>query len=493
MKTVFELIGNKKTVAIVCNQWGDTGKGKFVDYFAEWADIIARGTGGANAGHTICHSGKTIAFHLVPSGITYEGKINILGNGVAFDPKLFLEELEVLEREGISYNNLFISHKAHLVLPQHLLLDRLKESSSGRIGTTGRGIGPVYEDVPGRVGLTVNDLLNPEIFKTKFKENLTIKLKMLSTYDPEIIKNIMEHQHLGNGIFYDSKDIININAVVETYLEYGKKLKKLIKNTDEILRQSVGNKKILLEGAQGHMLSVSFGPHPYVTSSDCSIPGLARGVGLSEKDIDLVYGIVKAPYITRVGEGPFPTELGGIKSSEWCSSHKRLDEEEKYPNADKNSKDEFEQGIAIRRLGNEYGATTGRPRRTGWLDLPLLRSAIKINGNKIILTKPDVLTGCEKIKICDTYIYQGPNYQVGNKTLLNGTIIKETISDNFILQHCTPVYIEFPGWQESIKDVKNYEDLPHNLKIIIDFIEFRTGVNIEIVSLGPERNQTIIR
>jgi adenylosuccinate synthase len=248
-----KLLKGKKTIAVVCNQWGDTGKGKFVDFFAAWAEIIARGTGGANAGHTIRLGDTEHIFHLIPSGILYDkhGKINILGSGVAFDPGVVEHELSLLKKAKCSFKNLRFSKDAHLVLPQHLLLDRVKESKAGsaKIGTTGRGIGPVYEDHYARIGLTVNDLLNPKIFEEKFIRNLRDKLVLLAQYDKEVIKKIMQHEHLGGGRFYDEKNIFNIPAIVKEYMRYGKLFQDNIMDTDTFLRQACGKKKILLEGA----------------------------------------------------------------------------------------------------------------------------------------------------------------------------------------------------------------------------------------------------
>ncbi|MBI4065908.1 adenylosuccinate synthetase, partial [Candidatus Kaiserbacteria bacterium] len=277
------LLNGVSTLAIVCTQWGDTGKGKFVDYFAEWADIIARGTGGANAGHTIVISGKTYVFHLIPSGILYDsaGKVNVIGNGVACDPRILIEELEVLTQEDMSFNNLSIAYNARLVLPQHILMDRLRESSrdGSRIGTTGRGIGPAYVDHYARVGLTVNDMLNVDSLRRKLERNLTEKRKLLACADPLLVRQIMDHPQLGSGAFYHSSKFFDDDAIVEQYRMYGETLRLLIRDTDQMLQDAVGKKRVLLEGAQGNLLSIDYGTYPFVTASDCSVQGLARGVG----------------------------------------------------------------------------------------------------------------------------------------------------------------------------------------------------------------------
>ena len=427
-----KLLEGVSTLGIVCNQFGDTGKGKFVDIFASWADIIARGTGGANAGHTITFGKTEHIFHLIPSGILYdkEGKINIIGTGSAFDPAVIMEEIELLKKEGFTYKNLLISRNAHLVMPQHLLMDRIKEScKEGKIGTTGRGIGPVYVDFYARNGLVVNDILNREIFEKKLRKNLKDKIDYLRQFDIKAIEDVLRHKHLGSGKFFDAKEIFNFDALVEAYMEYAKILGNLITDTDTFLREALGKKKILLEGAQGMGLSIDYGTYPYVTSSDCTIGGLAKGVGLKEQDVDLTLGIVKVPYMTRVGEGPFPTEIGGQKSAEWCGTPgvTKTTEQEKYPNATVNETDEFLLGIGIRKAGHEYGATTGRPRRTGWLDLPFLRYGLQFSSRDLILTKLDVFDEAENISICTSYIYEGPGFNLGKEILTKG---KEIFSNS---------------------------------------------------------------
>lgn len=492
-----KLLQGASTIAVVCNQWGDTGKGKFVDYFAEWADIIARGTGGANAGHTIRIGDHEYIFHLVPSGILYdkEGKINIIGSGVAFDPNIIAEELQILKKEGLSFDNLLFSRKALLVLPQHLVIDRAKEiNTEGKIGTTGRGIGPVYTDHYARIGLILNDILNPKVFREKLHRNLADKIKYLKQFDIETIKEIMSHPHIGSGRFFDETNIFNEEEIFKAYMEFALIFEKYIADTDEFMRQSVGKKKILLEGAQGNFLSIDIGTYPYVTSSDCSITGLAKGVGIKETSVDLTLGIVKAPYMTRVGEGPFPTELGGLESAKWCGTKgiNKTIEREKYPDASIDDSNEFIQGIALRKAGGEYGATTGRPRRTGWLDLPMLKYSVKFSGVHVILTKLDVLDTCKTIRICHAYEYIGENYRIGEKTYKNGDIIETTVPDLEIITNCKPLYTDFPGWESDITNITSYELLPEKLHTILNFIKEKTNVKIDIISVGPDREQTII-
>ncbi len=493
-----KLLEGKKTIAVVCNQWGDTGKGKFVDFFGRWADIIARGTGGANAGHTIRLGYKEHIFHLIPSGILYDakGKINIIGSGVAFDPAVIEHEMSLLKIAKCSFKNLYFSKDAHLVLPQHLLIDRVKESKagSGKIGTTGRGIGPVYEDHYARIGLTVNDLLNTKSFEEKLKRNLRDKMVLLKQYDKKVIKQIMQHKHLGSGRFYDEKNIFNIKAITKEYARYGKLFKNNIIDTDIFLRKALGKKKILLEGAQGNLLSIDHGTYPFVTASDCTIAGLVKGVGLRENDVDMTLGIIKAPYMTRVGEGAFPTEFGGIKSAEWCGTQgvTKKTEKEKFGDLSLDESDEFKLGVAVRMYGYEYGATTGRPRRTGWLDLPFLRYSIQFSGPDVIFTKIDVMDSCKKIKICVAYEYTGPEYFVGDRILKKGSKLTMAIPNKEILKYCKPIYKIFPGWLTSIRNLRSYDELPQKLKNIISFIEKWSGVKTRIISVGPDREETII-
>jgi adenylosuccinate synthase len=493
-----DVVGGARSVAIVCNQWGDSGKGKIVDFFAEWADFVVRGTGGANAGHTVRIKDKIYVFHVIPCGIPRDsdGVTNVIGNGVVFEPGAALDELRLLDENQASYNGLKIAYNAKLILPQHILLDRLKDAKAGadKIGTTGRGIGPAYTDHYARVGLTVNDMLNKDVFRKRLERNLRDKLVFCEKVDEDYIKAIMQAPILGSGAFFKPGKIFDIDAIVDAYTKYGERLNQFICNTDAIIRDArISRKKILLEGAQGHLLSIDYGTYPFVTASDCSVQGLAKGAGLSGKGVDLVLGVVKAPYMTRVGEGPFPTEFGGEKSAEWCSSHTKQDEEKQFPNASINDEDEFVKGIAVRRLGAEYGATTGRPRRTGGLDLPFLRYAMKTNGPDIVLTKLQIFDTADRIGICTSYRYGGDEYQIAGRTLRKGDRLRVAIPDIEVLKHCTPVYHYLTGWKTSTVDIKDYDKLPSQLKTLVAFIEGEAKAKVRILSMGPERNQTIVR
>ncbi|MBU4086796.1 MAG: adenylosuccinate synthase [Nanoarchaeota archaeon] len=492
-----KLTNGKQVIAVVCNQWGDTGKGKLVDWLAsEWADVVVRGTGGGNAGHTMKVGEMVHVGHTVPCGILNPDVFNYIGNGVAFDPRGVCEEFDELAGKKIDTRNLRVAYNAKLILPQHLVMDRVKEAAASggeKIGTTGRGIGPVYTDHYARVGLTVNDMMNKDVLARKVRKNLKDKLVLLDRVDRNVLRKIMQHDHLERGIFFDQKSIFDVDAIIERYSEYGKRLEPLVSDVDAMVREAVADgMKILLEGAQGHMLSIDYGSYPFVTSSDCSIPGLAKGSGLSEKAVDSVLGVVKAPYMTRVGEGPFPTEMGGKKSADWCSSHTRADEEA-LVHTDMNHDDPFRQGVAVRIAGGEYGATTGRPRRTGWLDLPLLRAAMLVNGNQIALTKLQVFDGAGEVRICDSYTYNGPEYFYACQRIEEGFRFRVAPSDVDVLQHCEPNYVTLPGWKGPTENIRSYEKLPKSLRNLVGFVEANTGARVRVLSMGPERSQTIVR
>lgn len=503
MKTIYEKIEDfwekAKVIAIVCNQFGDSGKGKIVDLLAHLADVIIRGTGGDNAGHTVLINGKKYIFHVIPSGILYdsEDKTNIIGKGTVVNPRTVLLELATLRENNLSYNNLMISLKANLILPYHILIDRLgnRPEVKDRIGTTGRGIGPAYVDHYDRQGLIVNDLLNPDIFWGKLKRSVEDKIALLKCFDPEVVRQVMNDPYLENGrYYYNERDILDMDAISESYLEYSEELKPFIRDTDAFIGEALSQgKNIILEGAQGLLLSIDSGTYPFVTSSDCSWLGLAEGCGINPKSVDLVLGVTKAFYMTRVGEGPFPTELGGEMSAKWCGKKEatRETEMQKYPDAGINHKDEFLQGIGIRFEGDEYGATTGRPRRVGWLDLPLLRYAILRNGPHLVLTKLDVLDQCERIKICDGYIYTGPTYCYGERVINCGNKLKVAIPNAEVLTHCQPVYKEFEGWQCDISKTRYLYDIPERLRKILQWLRFVTPGRLSILSVGADREDTI--
>lgn len=509
------ITGKKQCIAIVCNQWGDTGKGKFVDLFSDWADLILRGTGGSNAGHTLVVNGVKYVFHLLPSGMLYDkyGKINMLGRGVAFDPRVVSEELSILDAGRVSHDHFKISYEAPLMLPYHLLVDRIDDKSQ-KVGTTGRGIGPLYSDYYARQSLFVNDMLNKDMFAKKLRKFLSAKRVILNSLDKDLAREVLSHEHLCNGAFFNDKTILDADAIIEMYTEkFANELGGYVTDTTKIVKGMLHRgKNVLLEGAQGALLSIDYGTTKYQTSSDCSIEGLAKGCGLKESQVDLILGITKAFYMTRVGNGPFPTKYGGKASEEWAEHVNNLQEEYEKQGIKKtpkdverecvssrsleemlNSNNELEQGIAVRIMGDEYGATTGRLRDPGALDLVALRYSMGINGRDIVLTKVDVLSKMKEIKLCVSYTYNGPDINYAGEKLSTGDKLYGFPRHSEILGECSPNYETFPGWLSDIKGETNYDKLPRQLKAITDFIESSTRASIRIISTGAERNETIIK
>lgn len=414
-------------------QWGDEGKGKMTDYLAEKAEVVVRFQGGNNAGHTVEVGEKQYKLHLIPSGILYGNKLNVIGNGVVLDPKAMFEEISYLEDLGVKVTpeNLVISDRAQIIMPYHKLLDSLKEKARGKndIGTTGKGIGPCYTDKVERSGIRVCDLLHSEVFKEKLQENIKAK--------NEIITKVYE------------ENVLDFEAIYNEYLAFAEKMRPYVKDISVIVYDEIkAGKKVLFEGAQGTLLDIDYGTYPYVTSSNTIAGGVCTGAGIGPTMISSAVGIAKA-YTTRVGKGPFPTEL------------------------------EDETGEWIREKGFEYGVTTGRARRCGWLDLVILKSSARVSGlTSFVVTKIDTLAGLEKIKVC-----------VGYK--LEGKVIDYFPASLEDLAKCEPIYEEFEGWDESASSARSYEELPDNAKKYLRRIEEFTDVKISIVSVGPRRDQTI--
>lgn len=419
------------TVVVVGTQWGDEGKGKITDYLAEKADVVARYQGGNNAGHTISISGKVFKLHLIPSGIFYPQKICVIGNGVVVNPKALVEELKYLQENGVTTDNLRISDRAHLVMPYHIKLDELDElrKGEGKIGTTKKGIGPAYTDKAARIGIRMVDLIDRDEFAAKLKRNLTEK--------NEIFKNL----YGAEGFTYEE--------MLEEYLQYAEILRPYITDTSVVLNDAIDSgKDVLFEGAQASMLDIDQGTYPYVTSSNPVAGGVCIGSGVGPTKINKVIGVVKA-YSTRVGDGPFPTEL--------------LDET----------------GDTIREAGQEYGTTTGRARRVGWLDALVVRHARRVSGlDGMAITRLDILSGLPELKICVAYKYKGET-------------LKEFPTSLKVLAECEPVYVTLPGWTEDLTNVRTYEGLPANARAYIEKVSEVTGVPIAIFSVGPNREQTV--
>ncbi|MEK6693426.1 MAG: adenylosuccinate synthase [Nitrospirota bacterium] len=421
-------------IIVVGAQWGDEGKGKIIDILSKYADVVARYQGGHNAGHTVVVNEEEFILHLIPSGILHREKICIIGNGVVIDPEALIEEIEGLENRGVAIkDNLFISKNSHLIMPYHRILDRESERSKGvkSIGTTGRGIGPAYVDKMARIGIRMLDLLEPQIFREKLEANLS---------------------HINNLLHTIYKtDRLDIEEIISKYMGYVERIGIYITDVSMLINKFMKDgKSILFEGAQGTLLDVDHGTYPYVTSSNATAGGACTGLGIGPTKIDGVLGVSKA-YTTRVGGGPFPTEL----------------------------KDET--GESLRTKGREYGATTGRPRRCGWLDTVLVRYSVRINGfNGIALTKLDILDEYPEIKICIGYKYKGKIYD-------------EMPHEHSVLWGCEPVYEKIEGWQESTIGIKAYKDLPAKAQAYIKRVEYLVGVSIDIISTSQKRDDTIIK
>lgn len=414
-------------------QWGDEGKGKMTDYLAEEAEVIVRFQGGNNAGHTVEVGDKQYKLHLIPSGILYDNKLNIIGNGVVVDPKALFTEIDYLEGEGVKVTpeKLIVSDRAHVIMPYHKILDKLKEKARGKndIGTTGKGIGPCYTDKFERSGIRVCDLIKENIFKEKLKENIDSKNKY--------IVNVLGGEEL------------NYNEILSEYLELAERLKPYVQDASVRLYDEIKqDKTVLFEGAQGMLLDIDYGTYPYVTSSNTTACGVASGSGIGPIMVTNAVGIAKA-YTTRVGKGPFPTELDN------------------------------EIGGWIREKGHEYGVTTGRSRRCGWLDAVILKTTVRVSGlTSLCVTKIDTLAGLEKLKICVGYKF-------------NDKVIDYFPASLDDLAKCEPIYEEFDGWSEEVAKARSYDELPENAKKYLTRIEELTGTKISIVGVGPRRDQTI--
>ena len=428
-------LNNNKITVIVGAQWGDEGKGKITDYFAGESDYVVRYHGGNNAGHTVIVNGSTFKLHLIPSGVLYDHPISVIGNGVVVDPGALLNELQYLKNKGIQ-PRLNISDRAHVIMPYHKLMDTALTNHQGSLaaGSTKRGIAPVYADKMFRHGIRMIDLTEPDILKEKLHRAYQFNYKLISAISDHVIKE-------------DEK------SIYKEYCKYGKKLSKYIKDVSvELYCAQQNGKAILFDGAQGISLDIDHGIYPYTTSSNSIAGNIATGTGVSFRGIDRIIGVTKA-YISRVGIGPLPTELPQ------------------------------EKGDDLREKGKEYGTTTGRPRRVGWLDLVQVRQAVRVNGlTEIALTKLDILSDSGDLSVCTSY-------------KINGRLEKEMPASLHRFRLAEPVYQTLPGWGQLSDDLieKGYESLPENLKNYVQFIEDQVSCPVSIISIGPERSQTIIR
>ena len=423
------------STVLVGTQWGDEGKGKICDLIARDYDCVVRYQGGNNAGHTVISGDRKLALHLIPSGVMYESVIPVIGNGCVVDPKVLIEEMDMLESEGISTERLKVSGNAHIIMPYHRDLDGANEKSLGKnlIGTTKRGIGPCYQDKMARIGLRMQDMLDEKIFREKLETALAHtnavleKLYGLPTY--------------------------TVEQICEEYLPYAERIKPHICESSLLLNEFLDEgKRILFEGAQATLLDIDHGTYPFVTSSNCTAGGAVTGSGVGMKHIDRVLGIAKA-YLTRVGSGPFPTELSF----------------------------DTPEGDILSRVGAEVGVTTGRRRRCGWFDAVIANYSARVNGlTDLALTKLDVLSSLDRIKVCVAYECDGRRY----------TTVPEHQS---VFYHAVPVYEELPGWKTDITGCRSYSELPREAKDYVDFIERLAGVQVSIIAVGPDRDQTIMR
>ncbi|MGH2711913.1 MAG: adenylosuccinate synthase [Actinomycetota bacterium] len=416
---------------LVGTQWGDEGKGKATDLLADQMDVVVRYQGGNNAGHTIVAGGQTLKLHLVPSGILYDHITTVIGNGVVVDPKVLLEEMDELGGLGIDTSRLLVSTNAHLIMPYHLELDRVTERFLGKqqLGTTKRGIGPAYADKAARIGLRVQDLTDEKIFRQKLETVIKEKNAILSK--------------VYNRLPLDGEEIVT------DYMRYGERLAPHIVDTSAVLHNALRDgKRVLLEGAQGTLLDLDHGTYPFVTSSNPVAGGALVGAGLGPKEVERVIGVTKA-YVTRVGSGPFPTE------------------------------DEGDAGAWMQEKGHEFGTTTGRRRRCGWFDAVLLRYAARLNGlTELFITKLDVLSGLDTVKVCVAYKFEGERYE-------------DLPPHQTIVHKAEPVYEEMEGWSAELSDARSAEDLPAAARKYLDRIADLSGVPVGMVSVGPSREQTV--
>ncbi|MCX7848501.1 MAG: adenylosuccinate synthase [bacterium] len=495
MKTYF---GREQVVGLCGAGWGDEGKGKFTDEFAGEADVVVRAQGGCNAGHTVVIGEKRVKLHHVPSGIAQPGTVNVIGNGVVVDPRVLVEEeFSHLRALGIEVSGLRISGDAHVVMPWHRVLDRAREWSLGgrRIGTTARGIGPAYADKVLRGGIRVNDLYDAELFREKVRviaeEKEKVVREVYGVSDAQI-EEWMSGADQERGLWWRGGHF-DAERIAESYLRWAEAMRPHVTETRKLLWEAwQAGRKILMEGAQGLLLDIDHGTYPYVTSSSCGAAGFASGSGLPPRAIERVYSVMSA-YMTRVGSGPFPTELGTEAAIANEHAGARMSREEAVALAGV-ARDEYTLGKVIRHIAGEFGTTTGRPRRTGWFDAVACRRAVQMNGPDVIVSKLDVLDVLPVVKICTAYRYEGPSVEYNGKRLESGAMLEEFPADARILAYCRPAEMrEVRGWQTDTGSCRTYRELPLGARRYLQAIEETTGARVRMVSVGPQRHQTLMR
>ncbi len=495
MKTYF---GRHRVVGICGGAWGDEGKGKFTDEFAGEAELVVRAQGGCNAGHTVVIGAQTIKLHHVPSGIAHAGVLNVIGNGVVIDPRVLIEqEFAHLRASGIDVSGVRISGDAHLVMPWHRILDRAREWSLGarKIGTTARGIGPAYADKALRGGVRVNDLYECTRFRERVRMVCEEKERIACDVygvPREQIAAWMGAPDQQNGAWWRDGHF-DAQAIADAYCAWAEVLLPHVAETRVLLHDAWrAGKRILMEGAQGLLLDLDHGTYPFVTSSSCGAAGFAAGCGLPPQALERVYNVISA-YMTRVGSGPFPTELGAEEAIAGEHAGQRMSAADAAALA-RTARDDYSLGKVIRHIAGEFGTTTGRPRRTGWFDAVACRLAVRLNGPDVIISKLDVLDVMPVLKMCTAYRYEGPATCYNGQPLEPGAVLEQFPADARVLAHCRPAaFAEYRGWQTDTSRCTAYRELPARARAYIKAIEAATGARARIVSVGPRRHQTLLR
>ena len=510
---------NNQVIAIVGYQAGDEGKGRYSELLTEYCDVVTRPGGGPNAGHTVIgDNGKVYSFHLIPSGIIHDDKTFCMGPGMVIDPRSLVREINTLEKENISWENLYISGDAVVITPDLVFLDRAKEKMLGKkkIGTTGIGIGDAYASLVNRNAIRINDIRNKDVFKEKLENRINDTIKMyINPNRLNLFKRIFGKKEekicwqeiLGVMMkkdlvdFYDKKNFFNIDAIVDDYYNKSEKFKDNIRNVSQILNKAYKDgKRILLEGSQGVWLSVLHGTTRYTTSCSVGTGWLAEGAGFPAQLVDQVYGVIRCPIMNRVGNGPFPSEFGGKRSEEYCMeeegyAHTKDKEIKEYPDIVEliNNDDRFLKGIGYRIKSGNYGTTTTRPRRVGPIDIVALRWAIELYGPDLLVTHLDDCNDADKIEICTGYKYMGDRVENNGRIWEKGDTVDYFVIDSDFLYKCEPIIETMPGWKQDLSGIKNYNDLPPEARNLLKKVEeLANAANIKAASFGSKRSDMVL-